>query len=105
MKTVSNGRARITDPVDLLRDDMSAIKRDLAALVTGRVNAIGSHTRETLDRVGSNVKAMTDQAKNKAEKMHGKLGEATGARPLTTIAVAAVAGVVGAKLIGWMWRR
>jgi hypothetical protein len=36
---------------------------------------------------------------------HRQLSRTAAERPLTTIAVAAVAGIVSAKVLGWMLRR
>ena len=105
MRATRNSGGRLADPVDSLRDDIAAIKRDIAAIVESRASAVGDAVTQTFNgmrRSGSRLAASTRRT---ARHAHERLGRTAGARPLTTIAVAAVAGVISVKVLGWMWRR
>jgi hypothetical protein len=90
-RTSKNGTA---EPVDALIADVAAIKRDLTNLISQRVDAVSGRTRE-----------LVDETAERARAVHERIGETAHARPLTTILVAALAGAVGVKLVGWMFRR
>jgi hypothetical protein len=95
MRTFANGsHSRHADPVESLRRDLGAIKRDVSSLVGGGWGAASDRTKELLD-----------QTRERAGEVHKKLGEAAAARPLTTIALAAAGGAIGAKIVGLMLRR
>jgi ElaB/YqjD/DUF883 family membrane-anchored ribosome-binding protein len=104
MKNMRNG-ARTADPMDMLRHDIAAIRDDLAALVSGRLGAVSDRTRETIGRAGENVRDAASHAVKRAHAMHESLGETASNRPLTTIMLAAAAGVIFVKFAGWFARR
>jgi len=95
----------MTDPVDLLRSDIAAIRRDLGRLVSGRLGAFAASTRESLGRAGETMRETADQVRERAGEMHEKLRESAAARPLTTIALSVAAGAVLVKVLGWMRHR
>lgn len=82
------------EPVDALMNDVAAIKRDLGNLLAQRVEAVSDRTREVMDHTVESAKAVRD-----------RVGETASARPFTTMLVAAAAGAVGIKVLGWMFRR
>lgn len=94
MRTSGNSHTRHADPLDLLRRDIAAIKHDLSVLVNRRLSAASDRTRELLD-----------ESKHRAMTVHKQLAKAVSQRPITTIAVASVVGMVGAKILGFMLRR
>jgi ElaB/YqjD/DUF883 family membrane-anchored ribosome-binding protein len=104
MKAASRTLLR-TDPVEALRQDIAAIRRDMAAIVANRAGAVGDSVKAHLNGATSQARYVAEQAKHAAGAAHERLRDATGARPLTTIAVSATAGIVGIKLLSWMLRR
>ncbi len=93
------------DPLVALRGDIAAIKKDLTSLVGSRIGAVGEAVVERMNGTNESARKLVARARKSAGAAHDRLGDAAGARPLTTIAVAAVAGIVGAKVLGWMMRR
>lgn len=107
MKATRNhsNHVRVADPMEALQSDISDLKRDLGALINGRMHAVGDAVSQTVDAATENAKQLAAQSKKAANAMHRSLGKAAGTRPLTTIAIAAAGGIVGAKMLGWLWRR
>lgn len=85
---------RHANPMDLVHEDIAAIKRDLAAVVDGRLSSLGDRTKEVVS-----------QAKDGAIAKHRQLGKFAGTRPITTIVFATAAGAAAATLVGWLGRR
>lgn len=90
----NNGRARASGPLHSVRADIAALKRDLGGLLAEGVGAAGEGTTRALSA-----------ARQGAGRLHGRLADLTSNRPLTTIAVSAVAGAVVFRAIGWLIRR
>lgn len=102
MKQVQNGRrTREEDPVETLRADLAALRRDLSEVTSSGV----SKARDAISSATDGLAELADGAKGKAVESHKALGMFAGSRPLTTIALAMVAGAVGSKLIGWRSHR
>jgi hypothetical protein len=96
---------RMADPMEALRDDIAVIRKDISSLVNRRVGAVGDAVLGTLHGAGESARHLAARSKQAAGAAHERLSEAAGSRPLTTIVVAAAAGIIGAKALGWMWRR
>lgn len=77
--------------VNTLRSDVATVVKDVTNLVGGRFNDASNKAREIID-----------DTKERAAAVHERVGEFAGRRPLTTIAVSAVAGVVALKLFALM---
>ena len=105
MRATRNSGGRLADPVDALRDDIAAIKRDIAGIIESRASAMGDAVSQTLNGMRRGGTRLAASTRRSARVAHERLGKTAGARPLTTIAVAAVAGIVSFKVLGWMWRR
>lgn len=101
----SNSRVSTADAIDVLRDDIVALKKDLASLVTGRLNGLSDATHDAVARAGESVKEIAENTQEKAKAMHKSLGRAAAERPLTTVALAVAAGAIGVKLLGWLSRK
>ncbi len=109
MKSSTNGRAkaldpRTADPLDLLRQDLSSLKRDMASLLGGGIDSAAGHTRHAVDSAKETIAELAEQGRERADEAHLKLGETAGARPITTILIAMAAGAVLAKALG-VWSR
>jgi ElaB/YqjD/DUF883 family membrane-anchored ribosome-binding protein len=103
MKAMHNGtRTRSKDSLDVLRGDIAAIRSDIASLVEERLERIGTRARDTISAASDGVHTATKFATDRAESAHKQLRSAAGSRPLTTIAIAAAAGAMGATILGWM---
>ena len=96
---------RHQDPLTSLQHDITAIKNDLTALVGSRAGFVRDAMKAHLNGVSTEAKHMAGRARNAAGAAHERLGEAARARPLTTIAVSAAAGIIGAKILGLMFSR
>lgn len=96
---------RTSDPMVALRNDVAAIKKDLTSLVGNRVGAVGDAVVSSLNGASTEARHLMRRAKKTAGAAHDQLSGAAAARPLTTIAVSAAAGILGAKILGWMMRR
>ncbi len=102
MKPSVNGRrGREEDPVEVLRSDLAALRRDLSDVTSSGVNK----AKEIIHGATDSISGMAESAKETAGESHKKLGEFAGTRPLTTIALAMVAGAVGAKILSWRYNR
>lgn len=103
MKAMNNGtRNRSKDSIDVLRGDIAAIKSDIASLVEERLERLGAHARDTMTAASDGVHSAARFASDRAGTAHKQLRKTAGTRPLTTIAVAAAAGALGAGILGWM---
>jgi ElaB/YqjD/DUF883 family membrane-anchored ribosome-binding protein len=110
MKSTHNGsRMRTKDPLELVREDIAAIRSDLASLVGDRLATLQGRARETVsvatDGLQDGLQCAADFARQRAESAHKQLGQAAGTHPLTTIAIAVAVGAVGAGIFGWMRHR
>jgi ElaB/YqjD/DUF883 family membrane-anchored ribosome-binding protein len=94
MRHANNVRHRSPDTVEVLKEDIATIRRDLAALLGEKVSRVSDRTRELME-----------ETSERARVVHQRVGEFAGERPITTIAMAAVAGALGFKILGWMFRR
>lgn len=94
MRSNNHHRRGRTNSSTALKEDMATVVRDLRGLVNDGLEAARTRTHEAVDT-----------AKERAVAARERLGEIAGERPLTTIAVSAVAGVVAFKMLGWMMRR
>ena len=92
MRTSTNNR-RVADPVDQLRDDIAAFRKDLMAVLGGGLSSAGSKMRN-----------LADETKKHAEDAHKSIAHVAGTRPLTTIASALAAGFVLAHVLRWTGR-
>jgi ElaB/YqjD/DUF883 family membrane-anchored ribosome-binding protein len=84
--------------VQTLREDLAILKEDIASLTRnlGR-NARGA-AHEQADRVSHMTRRAAQDVQASAARQHGLLGETVSERPIATIAVAALAGAVLAKV-------
>lgn len=96
---------REVDPVESLREDLAALREDIASLASNGVHRAGDYTRETLNSAAQGVQDVSDAARRKAEEAQEKISEIASERPLTTVAIVLVAGVLIGKVMGWMSRR
>lgn len=103
MKKSNNGRL-IADPIDTLRDDILAIKRDLASLLGTGVDAVTDRAIEVAEHAGESIKERAARTRQQAFAAHQRLAKVAGARPIATIALAAAAGAIAANLVGRMLR-
>jgi len=102
MKASVNGRrGREEDPVEVLRADLAALRKDLGDVTSSGVNK----AKELIQGATDGISGMAESAKETAGESHKKLSDFAGSRPLTTIALAMVAGAIGTKLIGWRYGR
>lgn len=105
----SNGRrSRTADPMELLRADLAALRKDFASLTSNGVHKVVDKVVDkasgSYDDVASSVKEFSDEAQDRAREAHKRLAEVASERPITTIAIAVAAGALGAKLMQWMDR-
>jgi len=110
MKTSINGRAkaldpRNADPIELLRHDLSALRRDVGRMLGGSLDSAAVRTRDAVDAAKERVAELAEQGREKADEAHVKLAETAGSRPITTILVSVAAGMVIGKLLGAFARR
>jgi len=84
----SHGRA---DSMNTLRSDVATVVKDVTNLVGGRLSDASTKARDLIDGT-----------RDRAAAAHERIAEFAGQRPLTTIAVSAVAGVVALKLFSLM---
>lgn len=105
MKHINGSRSKASDPIDMVRDDIAAIKKDLAAVLSGHISSVGDRAKEVVARAGDGASEVVQSAKEHAVDTHERLGSFAGARPLTTIAIASAAGAAAATLMGWWSRR
>ena len=101
----STRRTRFADPMTDIRDDLVAIRKDIGALVGMRVGAATDQARRAFRHATDGARDLAAQARDGAAWAHRELGRTASKRPLTTLAAAAIAGAVCAKLIGWYLRR
>ena len=93
VKHSTHSRNRSNQSFDVIKDDIATIKRDLAALFGERMGDMSDRTKELL-RDGA----------ERAKAVHEQVGTFAGNRPMTTIVMSALAGAVGVKVLGWMFR-
>ena len=105
MRATRNSMADRSDPMVAVRNDIAAIRKDVTALVGNRMGAVSDAVLGHISDVRAEARNLVGKAKKTVGAAHEQLSEAAGARPLTTIAVSALAGIVGAKVLGWMMRR
>ena len=106
MRTANNGaRARGNDTLGPIKDDIAALKADLSSLVGGRLDALRDGAHMAAKGAGETGSELFDGGKRRAIAMHRRLGDAAGAHPIKTVVIAAAAGVIGVKVLGWIWRR
>lgn len=79
------------DSINTLRSDVATVVKDVTNLVGGRLNDCSNKAREIIDGT-----------RDRATAAHERIAEFAGQRPLTTIAVSAVAGVVALKILSMM---
>lgn len=102
MKASVNGRrGRDEDPVEVLRADLAALRKDLSDVTSSGVN----RAKEMIQGATDGISGIAESAKETAGESHKKLSDFAGTRPLTTIALAMVAGAVGSKLLSWRYSR
>lgn len=103
MKNSRNG-TRTIDPMDALRSDIAAIRDDLMALASGRLNSMSESARDRISQAGETAKEFAGQAKEQVGLAHQRLSDAAARRPLTTIILAVAAGAAFVKFAGWCRR-
>lgn len=79
------------DSMNTLRSDVATVVKDVTNLVGGRFNDASNKARDIIDGT-----------RERAAAAHERISEFAGQRPLTTIAVSAVAGVVVLKIFSLM---
>lgn len=94
----------LQDPIESLRDDISSIRKDIAAIMGGGIESATQHTSAAIGRVSHAVKDVAERTRETAGELHQKLSDTAGTRPLATIALAALAGAIIAKLVDRLFR-
>lgn len=106
MRTTHNGmKTRDADPVEALRDDLAALRKDVASLVNHGISGMGVQTRRTLHRAGDAVRGLAEQGRTQAGHVHERLADAAASKPLTLIGIALAAGALAAVAAGMCARR
>ncbi len=98
----SSGRSH---GMDVLLDDLAAIRQDLVALAAGGVESLTDSAKNTLQSAADVVKRAGEAVKERAEEAHEAMGEFAHRRPVTTILAGAGAGIVVFMLASRMWGR
>lgn len=107
----SNGNrahAAETDPLEALRADLAALRKDFTAMNHEHgfsLGRLGHSAHEMFNGVTSNVKDLAGKAKAGADIAHRQVTGMAKSRPLTTIAVALAVGMIGGHLLGKFTRR
>lgn len=98
-KASSNSRAhRNHSSTGTIKNDFMTLRRDVMSLVEDGAKGGIEHASQTL-------REMKSKASEQAGAIHKKLGEVAGERPVTTILIAAAAGIVGTKALVWLLKR
>jgi ElaB/YqjD/DUF883 family membrane-anchored ribosome-binding protein len=100
MRTTHNGRRTSRDPVQALRRDIDSLRQDVAAIVSGRMDAIGDRARDTWNSAAESVHDAADQARTRAIAAHKQFSKTVATRPVRSVAIAFAAGALGAMLVG-----
>ncbi|GEM_PF-2303525 len=96
--------------VDTLKQDIAALKDDVASLVAGykakgedearfRIAEAKRAAGDMADRGRYKASEYAERGRYAAERSHDSLGDFVGERPITSLAIAAGAGAVLASLI------
>lgn len=87
------------DPLALLGEDLSAVRRDLGAAVRHGGEVVSQRATSMMHDAGTNARTWADRAKSQAVEAHRCVGAFAAERPVTTIALAALSGAVLAGLV------
>jgi len=94
-QTMNHKRGQATaDPVTTLRTDVATVMKDVTNLVGSQLGAASRRTS-----------AIIEGTRDRALAAHERVAAFAGERPLTTIAISAIAGAVAWKAIGLMRSR
>lgn len=103
--SMNSRRGREIDPVEMLRADLEALRRDFSAVTSNGIGRASDYTRETIGEVASSIADAAETAKVRAVETHRKLSEVASERPLTTIALAIAGGAIAIKVLGFFNKR
>lgn len=98
---MKDATTRSDDSMQGLRDDIEAIRKDIGSLIK---KGLKGHDglRKSIGDAGHRLSDLADEARDRAEHVHRRVTDTASERPLTTIAIAVAAGLIGGKLIAWM---
>lgn len=88
--------------VHQLMDDLGAIRRDLAAMMSGRWRNASRSARRAVSDAGDTLGHLGDEARYQARYAHARLGRVASDRPVTTLLVAIGLGMLAMKCVDWM---
>lgn len=105
----ANGAAikdRASDnPIATLTEDISAIKRDLGAVVRRGGEVASERATHLMNGAADGARELTDRARRRAVAAQDRVESFASDRPFTTIVIAAVSGAVIAALLSRTARR
>lgn len=89
------------NPMAVLSDDLSAVKRDLGSAVRHGGEVVSRQASHVMNEASEGAKTLMNRARKEAEYAQECVGEFASQRPFTTIALAMLGG---ALLVGLMSR-
>lgn len=98
---MNNARREADDSMQTLREDIDAIRKDIGSILKKGLKGTDG-LQKTISHAGHRLGDFADEAKDRAEHMHRQVSQMASERPVTTIAIAVLAGMIGGKLIAWM---
>ena len=103
--SMNSRRGRDQDPIEMLRADLEALRRDFSTVTSNGIGRATDYTRETIGEVAATIADAAESAKEHAVYTHRRLSEVASERPLTTIALAIAGGALAIKVFGFFNKR
>ncbi len=99
------GTTKKSDPISMLTGDIAAIKRDVAQLIGHGAGNVSARARQAVSDLSDHAKDVAQQTRERYDEAHESLSQIAASRPVTTIAVSLLAGMVMGKALSWAFRR
>jgi ElaB/YqjD/DUF883 family membrane-anchored ribosome-binding protein len=99
----AKGTTAAPPDIDLVKDDVLALTRDLAALIeemnTFAAEESGEAVRESVEAIGSKARALYDRVATQGEQSAKAVGREIEARPVLSLLIAFAVGFCVSRLI------
>lgn len=92
-------RSNASADVDALKTDLEAVKSDLSKLMADLTQTGKATAREKKQQATDAIEEYTERSKLAAKRSHDELGDFVSERPITSLAIAAGAGAILARIL------
>lgn len=94
-----DAKTKPTADLENLAEDMAALKRDFAALMSHVKNGASQAARGAASRVGDKASDLYDELGDRGRKSAEAVRHEVEERPLTSLAIAFAVGFIGGRLL------